>query len=59
MSSEWFVGFVDGASRHTCNLASDAWVIYVPLGQWVSYGGAFLGPVTKNLAKYSATIELL
>ena len=27
MSFEWFVGFANGASHHTCNLASVAWVI--------------------------------
>ena len=28
MYFEWFVGFAYGASHHTCNLASTAWVIY-------------------------------
>ena len=59
MSSEWFVGFVDGLSRHTCNLASAAWVIYSPSGQLVSSRGAFLGPATNNVAEYRAFIELL
>ena len=59
MSSEWFVGFADGASRHTCNLASAAWVIYLPLGQLVASRGACLGPVTNNVAEYRAMIELL
>lgn len=30
-----FVGFADGASRHTRNLASAAWVIFSPSGQLV------------------------
>ena len=59
MSSEWFVGFVDGASRHTCNLASVAWVIYSPLGQLVTSGGACLGPSTNNVAKYRFIIMIL
>ena len=59
MSSEWFVGFVDDASRHTCNLALAAWVIYSPLGHLVSSGGAFPGPATNNVAKYRAVIEIL
>ena len=59
MSSEWFLGFADGASRHTCNLASAAWVIYLPLGQLVSSGGACLGPTTNNVVEYRAVIELL
>ena len=59
MLAEWFVGFADGTSRHTCNLASAAWVIYSPSRQLVSSGGTFLGPATNNLAEYMAVIELL
>ena len=59
MSSKWFAWFIDGTSRHICNLASSAWVIYAPLGQLVASGGAFLGPATNNMAEYSAFIELL
>ena len=59
MSFEWFIGFADGASHHTCNLASAAWVIYSPSRQLVAYGGAFLGPVINNVAEYRAIIELL
>ena len=59
MSSKWFVGFTDGVSRHTCNLASSAWVIYSPSGQLVASGGAFLGPTTNNVAEYRDVIDLL
>ena len=59
MSFEWFVGFADGASRHTCNLALVAWVIYSPSGQLVASGGACLGPATNNVAEYGVVIELL
>ena len=59
MSTKWFVGFADGASRHTCNLASSAWVIYSPSGQLVSSRGACLGPVTNNVAEYRVVIVLL
>ena len=59
MSSEWFIGFVDGTSRHTCNLASAAWVIYSPSGELVASGGACLGPATNNVAEYKAIIEIL
>ena len=59
VSSEWFIGFANGASRHTCNLALTAWVIYSPLGQLVALGGACLGPATNNVAEYRAIIELL
>ena len=59
MSAEWFVGFVDGANYHTCNLASSTWVIYSPSGQLVASGGACLGPATNNVAEYIDVIELL
>jgi ribonuclease HI len=57
--SSVYLGFVDGASRHTRNLASVAWVVYSPEGQLVSSGGAFLGPSMNNVAEYSIVIELL
>ena len=53
------IGYADGVSRHTPNLALTAWVIYLPLGQLLSYGGSCLGPTTNKLAEYSAVIELL
>ena len=59
MSSKWFVGFTNGTSHHTCNLASAAWVNYSPSGQLVSSGGTFLGPATNNVVEYRAIIELL
>ena len=59
MSSEMYVGFANGAIHHTCNLASVAWVIYSPLGQLVSAGGACLGPASNNVAEYRVVIELL
>ena len=58
MSSERYIGFADGASRHTCNLALAAWVIYSPSGQLVAAGGACLGPA-NNVAEYRDVIELL
>ena len=59
MSIEWFVGFADGTSRHTCNLSSASWVIYSTLGQLVSSSGSCLGPATNNVAEYREIIELL
>ena len=59
MSSERYLGFPDGASHHTCNLASAAWVIYSPSGQLVAAGGAYLGFASNNVAEYRAVIELL
>ena len=59
MSSEWFIGFVDGTSCHTCNLTSAALVIYSPSWQRVASGGAYLGPTTNNVSKYIPFIDLL
>ena len=59
MSFERYVGFVDGAGHHTCNIASAAWVIYSPSGQLVASGGACLGPASNNVTEYRAVIELL
>ena len=57
--SEVFIGYVDGASRHTQRLASAAWVIFTPQGQLLSSGGICLGDTTNNVAEYSTVIELL
>jgi ribonuclease HI len=53
-----FVGFADGASRHTQNIASAAWVIYHS-DELVSSGGIFLGSTTNNMAEYHVVIGLL
>jgi hypothetical protein len=47
--SEVFIGYTDGASRHTQRLASAAWVIFSPRGQLLSSGGIFLGDTTNNV----------
>ena len=54
-----FYGFVDGACRHTLNLASAAWVLYSPTHDLVSLGVVCIGPATKNISKYEAIIGLL
>jgi ribonuclease HI len=61
MSSDFevFIGYADGASRHTQRLTSTAWVIFTPQGQLLSSGGICLGDTTNNVAEYSAVIELL
>ena len=59
MSAEWFIGFTDGDSRHACNLALAAWVIYSCSRQLVSLGGTRLGPITNNVAEYRDVIEFL
>jgi ribonuclease HI len=54
-----FIGYTDGASRHTRRLASAAWVIFTPRGQLLSSRGICLGDTTNNAAEYSVVIELL
>ena len=54
--SEVFVGYADGASQHTQRLASVAWVIFTPQGQFLSSGGICLGDTKNNVAEYSAII---
>ena len=54
-----YEGYTDGASRHTRNIASAAWILYSPTGLLESSGGSFLGPATNNVSEYSAVIELL
>jgi ribonuclease HI len=59
MESSIYLGFIDGAIRHTQNLASATWVFYSAKGLLVSSSGVFLGPSTNNVAKYNTVIELL
>ena len=59
MSSERYIGFADGANRHTCNIASAPWVIYSTSGQLVASGGACLRPASNNVVEYRVVIEIL
>ena len=59
MESSVYIGFADGASHHTQNLASATWVIYTPTGQVLSSGGVCLRPSSNNVAEYSVVIEIL
>ena len=52
-------GFADGASRHTRNLASTAWVIYYPSGQLMVSRGVCIGPASNNITEYIVVINLL
>jgi ribonuclease HI len=54
-----YVGFADGTSHHTRNLATTAWVIYSSEGLLVYSGGVFLGTSMNKVVEYSAIIELL
>ena len=59
MESSAYIGFADGASRHTQNSSFSTWVIYTPTGQVLSSGGICLWSSSNNVAQYSAVIELL
>ena len=59
MESSAYIGFNDGASHHTQNLASAAWVIYTSMGQVLSSGGICLRSSSNNVIEYSVCIELL
>ena len=59
MESSIYIGFADGASRHTQNSSLTAWVIYTPMGQVLSSGGVCLWPSSNNIVEYSVIIELL
>jgi ribonuclease HI len=53
------IGFANGASHSTQNLASAAWTIYAPTNKLVTLRGVCLGRATNNIVEYSAIIELL
>ena len=59
MESFVYIGFADGASRLTQNLALAAWVIYTRTGQVLSSRGICLRPSSNNVAEYSVVIDLL
>ena len=59
MESFVYIGFPDGASRHTQNSASVTWVIYTPMGQVLSSRGICQWPSSKNVVGYSVVIKLL
>jgi ribonuclease HI len=54
-----YIGFSDGASIHSQNLASVAWEIYAPTDQLITLHGVFLGRATNNIVEYTAVIEFL
>jgi ribonuclease HI len=50
--SAYHIGYADGASRWTQNLASAAWAIYTPSHVLLHSSGICLGSATNNQAKY-------
>jgi len=54
-----YLGSAYGASRHTQNLASAAWVIYYPSGQLLVPRGICIGHFSNNMAEYIPIINLV
>ena len=54
-----YIGYMDGASRHTWHIASAAWVIYTHESELFCSEGVFLGTTTNNIAEYMSVISLL
>jgi hypothetical protein len=57
VSSLPYIGFVDGSSHSTQNLASVSWEIYAPTDEFISLHGVFLGRAANNIVEYSAFIN--
>ena len=54
-----YIGFADGASKWSPNLASTAWVIYSLSHELIHINGICVGIVTNNLAEYDGVTGLL
>ena len=54
-----YIGFADGASRWSPNLASAAWVLYSPSNERIHLDGICIGAATNNQAEYDAVTGLL
>ena len=60
MQIRWiFYGFVDGACRHTLNLASTAWFLYSLAHELDRLVAVSIGTSTNNIVEYQAVIGLL
>jgi ribonuclease HI len=58
-SPSYHIGYTDGASRWTQNLASAAWALYTPSHEMLHSSGICLGPATNNQSEYTVLIGLL
>ena len=54
-----YIGYADGASRWSPNLASAAWVLYSPSDELIHLDGTCIGPATNNQVEYDAMTGLL
>jgi ribonuclease HI len=57
--SSYHIGYADGASRWTQNLASAAWALYTPSHVLLHSSGICLGSTTNNQDEYDVVIGLL
>jgi ribonuclease HI len=57
--SAYHIGYAEGASRWTQNLALTAWALYSPSHELLLSSSICLGLVTKNQAEYTTVIGLL
>ena len=58
-TSNRYMGFTDGASRWSLNLASAAWLIYSPSHELIHIDGICVGTAPNNQAKYDGVNGLL
>ena len=58
-TSPYYVGFIDGASRWSPNLASAAWVIYSSSHELIHIDGMCVGVATNDQVKYDGVSGLL
>ena len=56
---DWYIGFTDGASRWSPNLALATWVIYSPLHELIHIYGICVGIATNNQDEYDGINGLL
>jgi hypothetical protein len=58
-SSCFYIGYVDGASHHSRNLASTAWALFTPMHTLIHSSGVCVGSATNNQVEYDVVIGLL
>ena len=58
-TSPRYVGFADGASRWSPNLASAAWVIYSPSHELIYIDIMCVGIATNNQVEYDGLVGVL
>ena len=58
-TSNWYMGFTDGAKRWSPNLASAAWVIYSPSHELILIDEICMGATTNNQDEYYGVNGLL